>query len=879
MALLDDLLDWSTTLPVWQQVALQRLFTKEDLDETDHNQLLELLKFQHDLVQAPQWPIEPLSAQHLQAGFGDEPVNLLGMSNLRDVNGFPDGRTLTFAPTGLTIVFGENGVGKSGYARVLKSACKARKNETVLANAFAGAGGTPRADIHFQVANAATFHHWEQGKPSHPQLGAVAVYDALCANNYITRDDVPAFQPFGLKHVTKLVAVCDELLRRIRIEIGALPRDVTPYQNLRNQTRVGRLIATLSAQTDLEEITRLGTFPPSDAARLEQLARALLELDPEPKAKALDRSAMRLEGLLPLAKAAASYTTDAAIERLRQYVEASAEADNAQASAAALLKGQGLLPGTGSSLWRSLLNAAEAYSKAEAYPGHQHPYEGDGARCVLCQTTLDKDAVDRLSNFQAFVVSKAQKAADDARTTLDEARGKILGADFTLAIDDALRAEIEETEPELHQGLQDWVAAWHARRDWMLVAAQNGAWLDAPSLPTGAALPDLLANAMDRAIRGAQTLRAAVDPIERQKLMEEHNELVARKQFSPLADAVAQVVRNMQTVKALEALIPALGTGSISRKATELADKHISATLLTGLKEELSKLGYKRTITQRIPINTNKGVSKVHIALQGTSEKTEAVLSEGEQRATALAFFLAEMRLAPAKSSLVFDDPVTSMDHHFRRDVARRLVEIAQERQVIVFTHDAIFVTALHRACGALEHEPAYRRIEWDTRPGSVSNTLGWQEMPVASRLNALEAQLAEMKKTWEEYPSEASKTKMANAYSDLRGTIERLIREIYLRNALEAYGDEVNVREFYIAAGGVEPAELDVVMAIYDRACGAMTGHDTPIDHQIPLPTPEVLNADLEALRAAIKATKIRAQEREAMYKIRRNKLKAPNA
>ena len=82
---------------------------------------------------------------------------------------------------------------------------------------------------------------------------------------------------------------------------------------------------------------------------------------------------------------------------------------------------------------------------------------------------------------------------------------------------------------------------------------------------------------------------------------------------------------------------------------------------------------------------------------------------------------------------------------------------------------------------------------------------------------------------------SEASKAKMTKAYSDLRGTVERLIREIYLRNALEAYGDEVNVREFYIAAGGVEPAELETLMEIYDRACWAMTGHDTPIDHQIP--------------------------------------------
>ena len=879
MTLLDDLLAWSKALPMWQQEALQRLFAKDDLDDTDHGELLDLLKHEHQLGPAPAWQVRPLSADHLQAGFGCDPVKLLSMSNLRNVNGFPDGRTLTFAPTGLTIVFGENGAGKSGYARVLKSACKARKNETVLGNAFANAGRPPRADIHFQVGDAPMLHNWEQGKPSHPQLGAVAVYDALCANNYITREDVPAFQPFGLKHVTRLAAVSDELARRIEAEIISIVRDVSPFQGLRGQTAVGELIAKLSAETDLQEVARLGTLSEVEVTRLEELIRALIELDPEPKAKALDRSSMRFEALVSPAKSTASYTTDAAINRLRQYVEAAKLANQAHAAAAASLKGQDLLPGTGGALWRSLFNAAEAYSIAEAYAGHSHPHVGEGAKCVLCQTTLDTDAASRLLKFQEFVVSQTQKTADAARSTLDEAREKIVGADFTLAIDEALRAEIEDVEPALYQSLQVWRAAWQARRDWMLAAAQSGAWSDPPPLPAGPTVPDLLIKAKERAIIGATTLRESVDPNERQKLIIERDELIARKSFSPMADAVGRVVKNMRLAKALETLHSTLGTRPISLKATQLADKHISATLLKGLNEELSKIGYRRTIKQRIPIKTDKGVSKVQITLDGTFEKTEAVLSEGEQRATALAFFLAEMRLAPAKSSLVFDDPVTSMDHHFRRDVAGRLVEIAQERQVIVFTHDAVFVGKLHQACGALQHHPAYRRVEWDARPGAVSDKLGWQEMAVAARLNELDGQLAEMKKTWEEYPSEASKAKMTKAYSDLRGTVERLIREVYLRNALEAYGDEVNVREFYIAAGGVEPVELETLMEIYDRACWAMTGHDTPIDHQVPLPTPELLRADLDALRAAIKAAKSRNEARDTMYKNRRRKLKAPGA
>jgi wobble nucleotide-excising tRNase len=41
------------------------------------------------------------------------------------------------------------------------------------------------------------------------------------------------------------------------------------------------------------------------------------------------------------------------------------------------------------------------------------------------------------------------------------------------------------------------------------------------------------------------------------------------------------------------------------------------------------------------------------------------------------------------------DDPVSSLDHVRRGNVAARLCEFAEEQQVIVFTHDLSFVADL----------------------------------------------------------------------------------------------------------------------------------------------------------------------------------------
>jgi ABC-type enterochelin transport system ATPase subunit len=61
-------------------------------------------------------------------------VSLSKLYNLKHVNALQPGETLTFQKSGLTVIYGDNGAGKSGYARVLKQACRARlpKDDIVL---------------------------------------------------------------------------------------------------------------------------------------------------------------------------------------------------------------------------------------------------------------------------------------------------------------------------------------------------------------------------------------------------------------------------------------------------------------------------------------------------------------------------------------------------------------------------------------------------------------------------------------------------------------------------------------------------------------------------------------------------------------------------
>jgi wobble nucleotide-excising tRNase len=102
--------------------------------------------------------------------------------------------------------------------------------------------------------------------------------------------------------------------------------------------------------------------------------------------------------------------------------------------------------------------------------------------------------------------------------------------------------------------------------------------------------------------------------------------------------------------------------------------------------------------------------------------KPNEILSEGEQKAVALADFLTELGLNPDAASIVLDDPVTSLDHHRKQLIAKRLVQEASKRQVIIFTHDLVFLSLMIDEAEEANVDTVTHWVEKDAReaPGNV---------------------------------------------------------------------------------------------------------------------------------------------------------------
>ena len=301
MALLNDILKWTESLPSWQRDACRRLLQKEDgLEEADHSELYTLLKKENEIEVDDAVAAVSLSNEHIPAERAPgETVALVALRELVNVNQIPSDQTLTFSETGMTVIYGGNGSGKSGYARVMKKACRARDQSEPIhpdANDLAAATKEPTAKFDVKVAGTSEEVEWSRDATPPDRLSTISVFDSKCARSYITAEQDVAYLPYGLDIVESLAnQVLPKLSEKLEAEIEGIDVNKLPFDHLLGETEVGKVIEGLSVKSDADAITSLGTLTEDDTERIAEVETALKEANPLAKAEEFRLSVMRLK--------------------------------------------------------------------------------------------------------------------------------------------------------------------------------------------------------------------------------------------------------------------------------------------------------------------------------------------------------------------------------------------------------------------------------------------------------------------------------------------------------------------------------------------------------------------------------------------------------
>ncbi|HHQ4912721.1 TPA: AAA family ATPase, partial [Aeromonas veronii] len=601
-------------------------------------------------------------------------------------------------------------------------------------------------------------------------------------------------------------------------------------------------------KTRAEHIEALSTLSQIEQDRRILLTTTLAEAEPKQKAQALSQKAVRFSGLKNRISTTVALIDDSKVNQLRDLIN-KAKSDKAAAELAAteFKQAPGQLTGTGGEEWKTLFEAARSFARV-SHPHHEFPTLQEDSACPLCQNPLGQDGISRLVQFDEFIKQAAEKTASESREVAATAYKIIKNAILDIMLRDGLMEELAEIDPELAAECLLVQECLNTRQKLVLQAASAELqWEEIPPFSTDPR-PGL-----ERIIEGlqeqAKALEATADEKVRDTMVTEKRELDARVRLGEVKSAVLEAITQHEVCRKLQACIDTLDTRTISRKSTELSRTTASQELADALNEELKRLKVHQLQVVMKP-ESPKGKTQFKLVLQLPGGNTPAaILSEGEQRAIAIASFLAEIKLSKGRGGIVLDDPVSSLDHRRRWEVAERLAIESLTRQVIIFTHDIYFLCILEQKAEEFKTTLTKNYIRRTAYGYGVhSHDLPFDVLGTKDRLAQLRQELITVRKAQQNGEEDEHRRLTAFCYGRLRLAWERCVEEVLLNGAVQRFGEGVSTQRLKsVVVTDDDYREVDAGMS----KCSKFEHDAATTVGRLPIPEPDELEQDIARLAA----------------------------
>ncbi|MDE3740532.1 AAA family ATPase [Maribacter polysaccharolyticus] len=327
------------------------------------------------------------------------------------------------------------------------------------------------------------------------------------------------------------------------------------------------------------------------------------------------------------------------------------------------------------------------------------------------------------------------------------------------------------------------------------------------------------------------------------KLKAEIAELKDRKLLSEHKQEVLTVITNLLSRKIIDDNRNQFNTNSLSVKTTQARQELVAQDFQDKFTAELT--GFRKQ---------HLGVSLSFFSQQGSSrirqnvanQDINKVLSEGEQKTIALCEFLTELQLDTTVAPVVFDDPVNSLDHLIIQDVAKRLVDLSKERQVIVFTHNVIFFNAffgwqVHTLYKNNTDFKFYQVKSTTEQTGLLSD---------GAPINRLSTYRGKVSTICNNGIGDRDENEVVvDGYDFLRTTLELLVSKKIFQDVVDRYRPNLKMTLFPAIKGHKIEEHKAEIDSIFGRASGYIRAHSHPEEHYAP-PTLNDLKSDFERFK-----------------------------
>jgi len=839
MAIYNDILIWANNKPAFLQDALRRIISTSDITQTDIEELVSLLKKENGDTTVTINAI-PIDNTHIPTAVATDTVypKLISIKDPINVCALHNQGHLQFPNNGLTVVYGNNGSGKSSYSRILKKLCWCRNSNVELKkNVFSPSATQQKVDFIIEVNGINIPFQWLENSPTHPAMSSIFVYDNDCGNVYVNNENPTQYKPVGIDVLERLIPVLNEISQKLNTDIVAYNTQKPLLDSALNNTLPGQWYANIESKTRAE-VDNYIQFSQTNTTRKLELFTLINSQNPQQNIQNLTSLKVRIENYLQQFKRIEERFNETSIHEIRNLRSRYESVKQAYDIATNELNGLNTIAGFGTNPWRTLWDAAKNFATSNGMTdGQSFPSNKSLEKCVFCQQDLDEAAKQRLLGFSRFIL-------DDVSTQLSAIQGEI---EQKTSVYNNLVVAPFENFTELVQFITDFQIQHEAFNKSVnsakIVIAnylQNGGEINVTINPISTLIGNLLPNIAFQLEQNIQLLN------DRNSLVIEYNELVAKEFLFNQKSTVLQYFDEYK-IKAWINLCKSKLNINVSRKIGEFMEEQAVALQHQEFINHLSF--FNQDLSSKVLISksrTTDGSTFQKCGLNGIAHSIDSVLSEGEKKVIALSNFLADCTIDNRKNSIVFDDPVTSLDMDYRDLIANKIVELSRDRQIIVLTHDLSFLRLLIDTHKSLITTDCHiiGIDKFNGISGVVTDEIPYLAKNVDERVDSIRRILREYD-ALVITDAHGRETKLDSARKRFRFLIERSVEEVLANKTYERFSKNIHLKKGNLSSFiVVEQSDVDFLLGLFGKY--SITEHDGGTSTIPQLPTKSIIEEDI---------------------------------
>ncbi len=687
----NDILDFIQNLPYWQRY-LSAFLIKPS---TASNRKEAIEKAGHYFLSKNNLLPEPLEEIELPIPTtinSDQKTNnriskLVSISNLKNIAAVRENQTLPINEVGITVIFGATGSGKSSYARVMNDAFISRGDINVIGNVFdSSRSGNPEAVFTFKNDKGEQYNRKYPDETNSNEFKQYTTFDSKAVKVHIDSNNELHVTPRGFDFLKNLASLVSDVKKYIQNSIDTEKQNNknTFYMYFSENSEIKLAVTKLGADSDFQNIKELGNFNKKDEELLNKTDKELahLKVDDLVKKKKLNQDITdEIEEIKNhLEKMSLIFSQDD-MKKVKKRIEHK-KTLLFEISNSGIQKFKDLrFKDIGSEAWKKFINAGKEFLNL------QESSWNEGDLCPYCRQNLTLAASKLIKNYEIYLKSEKEEELKKLDKKITELINKFQSLEI-LNLDSKNNAMTWLLEKESGNisctTIKKALSYYFQLKDALIKNLKNKNWYDL----------------------GLKHFK--VDWTILNKTLEKEKESFNLSDIEKKKRELDTQIVNLKHKKILNGLLPEIesfATNTIWIQKCEKAQNKICTNTITIFSKKL----YKKYVTNSYREQFKKECSELHItnpALKqigvvgeakrsytiGSSDKLSNVLSEGEQRAVALADFFTDAKISKINGGLIFDDPVASQDHERKELIARKLVQESCSRQIIVFTHDLAFL-------------------------------------------------------------------------------------------------------------------------------------------------------------------------------------------